>query len=65
MNSKERLRKALLQKPVDRPPVAGLVTAINKSAMEHVGITFSQSLSSAENCMLWQRLHTSCMVWSR
>lgn len=49
MNSKERLRKALLQKPVDRPPVAGLVTAINKSAMEHVGVTFSRSLSSAEN----------------
>jgi len=49
MNSKERLLNALLQKDVDRVPVAGLVTAINKAAMEHVGITFRQSLSSPQN----------------
>ncbi|MHC4687746.1 MAG: uroporphyrinogen decarboxylase family protein [Planctomycetota bacterium] len=52
MTSKERLLNALLQKPVDRVPVAGLVTAINKAAMEHAGVTFRESLTSAEKYAL-------------
>ena len=52
MTSKERLLNALLQKPVDRVPVAGLVTAINKAAMEHAGVTFRESLASAQKYAL-------------
>ena len=50
MTSKERLLNALLGKPVDRIPVAGVVTAINKAAMKYAGVTFRQSLTSAQNC---------------
>ncbi|MHC4597082.1 MAG: MtaA/CmuA family methyltransferase [Planctomycetota bacterium] len=52
MTSKERLLNALLQKNVDRVPVAGLVTAINKAAMEHAGVTFRGSLTSAQKYAL-------------
>jgi len=48
MTSKERLLNALLHNPVDRVPVAGLVTAINKAAMEYAGVTFRKSLASAQ-----------------
>jgi MtaA/CmuA family methyltransferase len=52
MTSKERLLNALLGKPVDRTPVAGVVTAINKAAMKYADVTFCQSLASAEKCAL-------------
>jgi MtaA/CmuA family methyltransferase len=52
VTSKERLLNALLQKNVDRVPVAGLVTAINKAAMEHAGVTFRGSLTSAQKYAL-------------
>lgn len=48
MTSKERLLNALLQKKVDRVPVAGVVTAINKAAMKHASATFRDVLTSPQ-----------------
>lgn len=52
MTSKERLLKALLRGPVDRVPVAGVVTAINKAAMEYAAVTFRQALGSPQKYAL-------------
>lgn len=48
MTSKQRFLNALLQKDIDRIPVAGVVTAINKAAMKYAGVTFFQALASPE-----------------
>lgn len=43
MNAKERFLAALQRRPVDRPPVAGVVTSITVDMMEAVGVRWPEA----------------------
>lgn len=66
MNTKERFMNALTQKPVDRPPVAAVVTGITVSMMEKAGIFWPQAHTDAGKlaalaASVWEYARIECI----
>ncbi len=66
MNTKKRFMNALTQKPVDRPPVAAVVTGITVPMMEKAGIFWPQAHTDADNlatlaASVWEYAQIECI----
>lgn len=66
MNTKERFMNVLYQKPVDRPPLAAVVTAVTVPMMEKTGIYYPDAHHEASKlsklaASVWEHAQIECI----
>lgn len=66
MNTKERFMNVLHQKPVDRPPLAAVVTAVTVPMMEKTGVFYPEAHHNADDlsklaASVWEHAQIECI----
>ncbi len=66
MNTKQRFLNAMNRQPVDRPPVASVVTAVTVGMMDRIGIHWPQAHSDADQlatlaASVWEQSRIECI----